>query len=76
MDGTGPCGQGKMTGRGRGNCEGTARMAGRDFCFSQIFKRALKSPKNQLDLLELEERLLTEELEALRAEKKSLQEGK
>lgn len=76
MDGTGPLGQGEMTGRGRGKCQGAKRVFACGRRFMGLFNRVASKPKNQLDILELEEKLLLAELEALRAEKKTLTELK
>ena len=70
MDGTGPMGAGPMTGRGLGPCGGGMRRGrcGRAWGFGASFY----SPKNQLQFLEDEEKMLTEELEAIKAEKEAL----
>ena len=72
LDGTGPMGQGPRTGRGLGSCgggmgQGCGCMFGRGFGFRRFF-----SPKNQLIDLEDQERMLEEELEAIREEKTAL----
>ncbi|MFA5358397.1 MAG: DUF5320 family protein [Patescibacteria group bacterium] len=80
MDGTGPVGQGAGTGRGMGPCGGGMRMGwcgrgrgqGRGWGFGRFFR----SPKNQLQSLEEEEKMLTEELEAVKAEKAALKDQK
>lgn len=73
FDGTGPTGQGPMTGRGAGSCGGRMRM-GRGGCCggSGLDFRRFFSPKNELTALENEEKMLTEELEAIKAEKEAL----
>ncbi|MDD5071304.1 MAG: DUF5320 domain-containing protein [Patescibacteria group bacterium] len=70
LNGTGPMGQGPMTGRGLGPCGGGMRTGwgGRGFGWRSFFR----SPKNQQQSLDEEEKMLEEELEAVRAEKKSL----
>ncbi len=76
MNGTGPMGQGAMSGRGRGNCKSGERMF---WCGRRLGVNARKSadsPEDQLKFLEEEERVLTEELEAIKAEKKALNEQK
>lgn len=70
FDGTGPLGQGPMTGRGMGLCGrglGYGRGFGRGFGFRRFI-----SPKNELAALEDEERILEEELAAVREEKEAL----
>ncbi|MDD5099285.1 MAG: DUF5320 domain-containing protein, partial [Candidatus Colwellbacteria bacterium] len=56
FDGTGPAGQGPMTGRGMGPC-GRGFGRGRGCGFGRFF-----SPKNELSALEAEEKALKEEL--------------
>ncbi len=65
LDKTGPMGQGPRTGRGWGCC-GACR-GGIGFGFRRFF-----SPKNNLATLEEQEKILTEELNAVREEKASL----
>ena len=75
MDGTGPTGLGSMTGRGLGPCGG----AGTGWCGrarGMGFGRFFRSPKNQLQALEDEEKMLTNELEAVKAEKQALKDQK
>jgi hypothetical protein len=78
MNGTGPTGQGPMTGRGMGSCEGGMRMGwcGRGQGWGTGFGRFFRSPKNQLQALEEEEKMLVEELEAIKAEKEILKDQK
>ncbi len=66
FDGTGPVGQGPMTGRGMGPC-GRGVVYGRGFGFRRFF-----SPKNELLSLEEQEKTLEEELEIIREEKAAL----
>jgi len=72
LDGTGPNGQGQRTGsrmgRGRGYCGGC--RCGRVFGFRRFFSR-----KNDLATLEDQEKMLVEELNAIREEKASLANG-
>jgi hypothetical protein len=69
LDGTGPMGQGPMTGRGLGPCGGGMRRG----CWGGGFGfRRFISPKNELAALEDEEKMLEEELSALREEKAAL----
>ena len=72
MNGTGPMGQGAMTGRGRGNCQSGERMFWCGRRLGANSRRASSSPKDQLAILEEEDKMLTEELEAIKAEKKAL----
>lgn len=76
MDGTGPMGAGPMTGRGLGICGGGMGVGrcgrGRGWGFWGSFR----SPKNQLQALEDEEKILVEELEAVKAEKEALKSQK
>jgi hypothetical protein len=71
LDGTGPMGQGQMTGRGLGPCGGGMRRGwgcrGGGFGFRRFI-----SPKNELAALENEEKMLEEELAAIREEKAAL----
>ena len=60
FDGTGPWGTGPGTGWGRGPCGGGGYGCG--------FRRFI-SPKNELAALEDEEKILEEELAAIREEK-------
>ncbi len=72
LDGTGPMGQGPRTGRGMGMCRDCRFGCGRGFGFRRFF-----SPKNNMASLEEQEKMLEEELEAIREEKASLvNEGK
>ena len=80
LDGTGPKGQGPRTGRGFGLCgNGVGRGfgcgrcgCGRGFGFRRFFSR-----KNDLATLEEQEKMLVEELDAIRKEKEFLtNEGK
>ncbi len=68
FDGTGPMGYGPRTGRGMGPCGlGLRRGWG---CYGWGSRQAL-SPKDELSSLEEEEKLLENELKALRAEKQA-----
>ncbi|NCU28176.1 MAG: hypothetical protein EOM85_00675 [Candidatus Moranbacteria bacterium] len=69
LDGTGPMGQGPRTGRGMGRGCGFCRGCryGRGFRFSRFF-----CPKNKPLSLGEQEKLLVEELNAVREEKESL----
>lgn len=72
FDGTGPQGQGPRTGRGMGPCGrglgwGRGLWSGRGHGFRGA------SPKNELTALENEEKVLEEELAAVREEKAVLQ---
>lgn len=79
INGTGPMGQGPMTGRGMGPCGGGMNRRGRGcrqkFSFAR-FGRLFSSSKNQLQVLEDEEKILLEELEAIRTEKEALKDLK
>ena len=66
LDGTGPMGQGPMTGRGMGNCGGGMR---RGFGFGC---RRFISPKNEIASLDEQERMLKEELAIIQEEKKAI----
>jgi len=72
IDGTGPRGAGPMTGRGLGPCGGGMRIGwfgrGQGWGMGRFFR----SPKNQHQSLEDEEKMLLEELEAVRFEKAAL----
>jgi hypothetical protein len=73
LNGTGPLGQGPRTGRGMGRGWGCGGCCcGRGFGFGRFF-----SSKNDIAVLEEQEKMLVEELEAIREEKISLaNEGK
>ncbi|RJQ29023.1 hypothetical protein C4565_02740 [Candidatus Parcubacteria bacterium] len=71
LDTTGPLGQGPMTGRGAGSCNGEkmgrgwgCRGCGRGFGFRRYI-----SPTNKLNTLEEQEKMLEDELVAIREEK-------
>jgi len=64
LDGTGPWGFGSRTGRGLG------------FCGRGLYARRYFSAKNEILALEEEEQMLEEELEAVRREKKALEDQK
>jgi hypothetical protein len=71
LDGTGPMGQGPKTGRGLGPCVGGMRRGWG--CFGGGFGfRRFASPKNELIALEEDEKMLEEELSAIREEKAAL----
>lgn len=76
MDGTGPMGQGEMTGRGRGNCKAEKRM----FCCGRrsgsSVQTGAESPKDRLEILEEGEKMLINELESIQNEIKALKEEK
>jgi len=72
LDATGPLGRGAGTGRGLGPCgggmrRGQGRLGGYDRRFRRFF-----SPKNELAVLEEEEKMLEEELAVIREEKSAL----
>lgn len=74
FDGTGPVGAGPGTGRGLGPCGagmGWRRRWGCYGCGFFGFRRFI-SPKDRLAALENEEKLLEEELEAVKQEKAAL----
>jgi len=76
MNGTGPMGQGPLTGRGMGNCATGQRMF---WCGRRMMGRGFGLPlssKDQLKALEEEEKALLEEIEAVKAEKKALKSEK
>ena len=78
FDGTGPQGMGPRTGRGMGPCGGGYGYGGG---FGRGFGRRgggfgwrrFASPKNELQDLEAEEKILEEELAAIREQKASLE---
>lgn len=69
FDGTGPNGQGPMTGRGMGPCTGGVAYGRRGCGFGY---RRFISPKNELAALENEKAMLEEELKAMREEIEAL----
>ena len=66
LDGTGPNGQGPKTGRGLGTCGAGLRRG----CGCGL--RRFFSPKNYISTLEEEEKMLEEELAAVKKEKEAL----
>ena len=73
LDGTGTISQGAGTGRGMGYC-GTGSRMGRGCCGGYGFgRRRFISPKNELSALENEEKILEEELAAIKEKKLALQ---
>ena len=75
-NGTGPTGAGSGTGWGLGPCGAGMRMGwcGRGFGLGS--GKFFRSPKNQLQALEDEEKMLSEELESVKAEKQALKSQK
>ena len=72
LDGTGPSGQGAGTGRRMGYC-GAGSGMGRGCCGGYGFgRRRFISPKNELAALVDEEKMLEEELAAVKEEKAAL----
>ena len=74
LNGTGPMGQGVRTGRGLGRC-GNGMGIGYGCRNGYGFRRFI-SPKNELQALEDEEKMLLEELEIIKAEKQALKNEK
>jgi hypothetical protein len=73
MDGTGPLGQGSMTGRGMGKCGGNKRnFGGRGLGIG----RSTGSPKNNLQTLEEEEKFFNDKLELIKKDKEALKKQK
>lgn len=72
MNGTGPMGQGAMTGRGRGNCQSGLKTCRRGFAWNLFSRNTVNSPKDQLEVLEENEKVLMENLEAIKAAKDAL----
>lgn len=80
LDGTGPMGMGPMTGRGLGPCNGGTRRgfegrmgrAGRGFGRGVGYGMRFYSEKNEISALEEEEKILKQELEAIKNEKDAL----
>ncbi len=70
FDGTGPLGQGTMSGRGLGSCQAGLRR-GFGFGFRRFY-----SAKNELASLEEEEKILKDELQVIAEEKKALADKK
>lgn len=73
-NGTGPMGEGSMTGRGMGRCGNGAGVG--YGCRNGFGFRRFISPKNELSALENEEKMLLEQLEIIKAEKEALKEQK
>lgn len=76
-DGTGPMGQGPMTGRGLGPCgTGMGRGFGRGrffgFCAQCPWFRKSWTKKDEADALEEEEKALKEDLQAVQEERRDL----
>lgn len=78
MDGTGPVGQGPLSGRGMGRCGGAMRQGycGRFGGSGRGMGRRFYSPKNELASMQEEEQILRDELTALQEEIKALKEKK
>ncbi|MDD4289803.1 MAG: DUF5320 domain-containing protein [Patescibacteria group bacterium] len=74
LNGTGPMGQGARTGRGLGRC-GNGMGIGYGCRNGYGFRRFI-SPKNELQALEDDEKMLLEELEIIKAEKRALKNEK
>ncbi len=75
LNGTGPMGQGPRTGRGFGSCgHGMGRGGyGCGNCYGGGYNsQRFISPKNELIVLEDEEKILEEQLSIIREEKKAL----
>ncbi len=74
LDGSGPMGQGAMTGRVRGNCEGT-RSERTSCCGRRLglgLNRASFKVPLSLEVLDLEEKVLQARLDFVLAQKKGL----
>ena len=74
LDGSGPMGQGAMTGRARGNCEG-ARSGRPSSCGRRLrlgLNRASLDTPLSLEVLDLEEKVLRARLDFVLAQKESL----
>lgn len=77
LNGTGPMGQGSMTGRGMGPCGRGLRRGGA--WLSQTLGRGLKRRRTAIDektSLDEEEKILKEELAQVQAEKNTLADQK
>jgi len=72
MDGTGPLGQGPMTGYCIGPCCGGMRMGTSGLGLGFRWKQQFRSSKNQLQVLEEEKQMLINELEAINGEIENL----
>ncbi len=72
FNGTGPMGQGPLTGRGLGPCGGGMRQGWGYRSGYGFGHRRFISPKNELASLEDEEKMLEEELAAIKEEKAAL----
>lgn len=77
FDGTGPQGVGPATGKIMGNCgQSFNRGFGRrGRCFNYGMRMGLQfdSPEDKIKMLDNEEKMLEEELQAIKEEKKSLE---
>lgn len=73
-NGMGPTNQGPMTGRGMGRC-GNGNGMGYG-CRNGFGFRRFISPKNELQALENEEKILLEQLEIIKSEKEALKDQK
>lgn len=71
-DGTGPLGQGPMTGRGFGRCGGSVGGFG-GCCGRGLGFRRFLSPKNELAALEKNEEILKNQLAVILEEKAALE---
>lgn len=77
MNGTGPMGQGPLTGRGMGRCASDERMfwCGRRMLGRNFLKFSLSS-EDQLKALDEEEKALVSDLEAIKEEREALKSKK
>lgn len=71
FDGTGPAGQGPLTGHGKGPCAGGTPMRGRGWCPFMSAPRGWRFWERGSASLEEQEQFLEEELKAVRAERKT-----
>ncbi len=76
LNGTGPMGEGPMTGRGMGRCGNGMGMRLGYGCRNGFGFRRFISPKNELSALEEEEKMLLEQLEIIKSEKEALKDQK
>ncbi len=76
LNGAGPMGQGPLTGRSAGNCDGARKITRGGCGCRRRFAGGARFSQNNVESLEAEEKSLLQELEAVRLEKENLKKEK